>query len=56
MSAPVSQMSAAGLPAATEQLALVAALGQHSDNARASRLGMTSVLFEHESQLLPDEF
>jgi hypothetical protein len=56
MSAPVSPMSAAALPAGTEQLALVAALGQRSDNARAARLGMPSVLFEHKSQLLPDEF
>jgi hypothetical protein len=54
--APVSPMSAAALPAGTEQLAFVAALGQRSDNARAARLGMPSVLFEHKSQLLPDEF
>ena len=56
MSAPVSQMSAAALPPGTEQLALVAALCQRSDNARASRLGMPSVLFEHKGKVLPDEF
>jgi hypothetical protein len=49
-------MSAAALPAATEQLALVAAVGQRADNARASRLGMPSVLFEHKGKLLPGEF
>jgi hypothetical protein len=48
-------VSAAALPAGTEQLALVAALDQRSDNARASRLGMPSVLFEHKGEVLPDE-
>ena len=51
----MSQISAAVLPATTKRLALVAALGQRSDDARASRLGMTSVLFEHESEVLSDE-
>jgi hypothetical protein len=50
MSAPVSQMRAAALPAGTEQLALVAALGQRSDDARASRPGMSAVLLEHEAR------
>ena len=56
MSAPVSQMSAAALPAGTEQLALVTALGQRSDDARAFRLGMPAVLLEHKGKLLADEF
>jgi hypothetical protein len=34
MSVPVSQMSAAALPAGTEPLALVAAFLQRSDDAR----------------------
>ncbi len=55
MSAPVSQMSAAALPAGTEQLALVAALRQRSDNARASRPGMPAVLLEHQGEVLSDE-
>ncbi len=55
MSAPVSQMSAAALPAGTEQLALVAALRQRPDDARASRLGMPTVLLEHEGEVLADE-
>lgn len=56
MGAPVSQMSAAALPAGTEQLALVAALPQRSHNARAARPGMTPVLLEHKSEVLSDEF
>ena len=56
MSAPVSQISAAGLPAGTEQLALVAALPQCSDDARASGLRMSTVLLEDERQMLSDEF
>ena len=55
MSAPVSQMSAAALPAGTEQLAFVAALRQHTNDARASRLGMATVLLEHEGEVLSDE-
>lgn len=43
------------LPAATEQLVLVAALGQGSDDPCTSRLGMSSVLLEHEGKVLPDE-
>lgn len=56
MSAPVSQISAAALPAGTEQLALVAALGQRPHDARASRLGMPPILFEHKGEVLSDEF
>jgi len=48
-------MRAAALPAGTEQLALVAALAQRADHTRASRLGVTAVLLEHERELLPDE-
>jgi hypothetical protein len=55
MSAPVSQMSAAVLSAGTEQLALVAAFAQRPSGSRASRLGMTAILFEHEGQVLTDE-
>ena len=55
MSAPVSQMSAAALPAGTEQLALVAALCQGSHDARASRFGMASVLFKHQREVLSNE-
>jgi hypothetical protein len=55
MSAPVSQMSAAALPAGTEQLALVAALRQHPDDASASRLGMTAILLQHQGKVLADE-
>ena len=55
MSAPVSQMSAAALPAGTEELALVAAFFQRSDNARASGFGMPAVLLEHKGKMLPDE-
>ena len=40
---------------ATEQLALVATLGQRADDARTPRLGMAAVLFEHESEVLSDE-
>jgi hypothetical protein len=53
---PVSQMSAAALPAGTEQPALVAALRQRTDDARAARLGMPPILLEHKSQVLSDEF
>jgi hypothetical protein len=49
-------MSAAALPAGTEQLALVAALRQRTDCAGASRLGMPAVLLEHEGKVLSDEF
>ena len=55
MSAPVSQMSAAALPAGTEELALVAALRQRPADARASRLGMPAVLLEHQGKVLSDE-
>src|SRR5262245_29894229 len=55
MRAPVSQIRAAELPAATEQLALVAALAQRMHDARASWLGMPAVLFEDQCQVLPDE-
>ena len=55
MSAPVSQMSAAALPARTEQLALVAALAQHTYDARAPRRGMPPVLLEHQGKMLSDE-
>ena len=48
-------MSAAALPAGTEQLALVAALAQGTDDAGASRLGMP-VLLEHKGKMLPDKF
>src|SRR5437773_8799165 len=48
-------MIAALLPAATEQLALVAAFGQRPNDSRAHRLGMRAVLFEHERKLLADE-
>src|SRR6266849_3802747 len=48
-------MSAAALPTATEQLALVPALRQSADDSCASRLGMPAVLFEHEGEVLPDE-
>jgi hypothetical protein len=41
-------MSAAALPAGTEQLALVPALCQRWDDARASGFGMTAVLLEHK--------
>jgi uncharacterized protein YbjT (DUF2867 family) len=40
----VSQISAAVLPATSEQLAFVAALGQPADDARTPRLGMPAVL------------
>ena len=56
MRAPVSQMSAAALPAGTEQLALVPALSQRWDDARASGFGMTAVLLEHKGKMLSDEF
>jgi hypothetical protein len=49
-------MSAAALPAGTEQLALVAALAQGTDDAGASRLGMPAVLLEHKGKMLPDKF
>ena len=56
MSAQVSQMGAAALPAGTEQLALVAALGQRPDDGRASRLGMPAALLEDQGQVLSGEF
>jgi hypothetical protein len=43
------------LPATSEQLALVAALGQRADDARTPRLGMPAVLLEDESEVLSDE-
>jgi len=49
-------MSAAALLAGTKQLALVAALGQRSDDPRIARLGMASVLLQHQGQVLADEF
>jgi hypothetical protein len=49
-------MSAAALPAVTEQLALVAALRPRTDGAGASRLGMSAVLLEHEAEVLSNEF
>ena len=55
MSAPVSQMSAAVLPPATEQLALVSALGELPDDACTLRFRMLAELFEHEGQVLSDE-
>jgi hypothetical protein len=55
MSAPVSQMSAAALPAGTEQLALVAALRQPAEDTRASRPGMPTILLEHEGEVLANE-
>ena len=51
----MSQISAAALPAGTEQLALVAAFDQGADNTRASGLGVAAILLEHESEMLPDE-
>ena len=51
----MSQMSAAALATATEQLALVSAFRQSVDDSRASRPGMPAVLFEHEGEVLPDE-
>jgi hypothetical protein len=51
----VSQISAAVLPATSEPLALVAALGQRADDARTPRLGMPAVLLEDESEVLSDE-
>lgn len=43
------------LSPATEKLALVATLGQGADDSCAPRLGMPTVLLEHESDVLPDE-
>src|SRR5579883_663461 len=54
--APVSQISAAALPAGTEQLAFIAALCQRGHNSGASRLGVPAVLFEHDGEVLTDEF
>ena len=51
----MSQISAPVLPATSEQLALVAALGQRADDARTSWLGMPAVLLEHEGEVLSDE-
>ena len=45
-----------GVPAGTKQLALVAALGQRSDDPLTARLGMASVLLQHQGQVLADEF
>ena len=52
----MSQINAAALAAATEQLALVAPLGQGPDDPRAPRLWMTAVLLQDEGELLADEF
>jgi hypothetical protein len=49
-------MSAAALPAGTEQLALVTALCQRPDDARTSGFGMPAVLLEHKGEMLSDEF
>lgn len=51
----LSQMIAAALASATEQLAFVPALGERPDSAGAGRLRMPPVLFEHQRQLLPNE-
>lgn len=51
----MSRISAALLPATSEQLALVAALGQRSDGARFFRFGMPAVLLEHKGEVLSDE-
>ena len=51
----MSQISAAVLPATSEQLALVAAVGQRADDARTPGLGMATVLLEHGGEVLPDE-
>jgi hypothetical protein len=56
MSAPVSQMSAAALPAGTEQLALVAALRKRSNGGGTSWFRMLAVLLEHKGEMLSDEF
>jgi hypothetical protein len=53
---PGVAISAAALRAGTEQLALVAAFPQRSDDARTSRLGVSPVLIEHQRQVLSDEF
>jgi hypothetical protein len=49
-------MSAAALPAGTEQLVLVAAVRQRTDGAGALRFGMPAVLLEHKGEVLSDEF
>ena len=41
---------------ATEQLALVATLGQRADDARTRRFGTPAVPLKRESDVLPDEF
>ena len=51
----MSQISADVLPTATEQLALIAPLGQRANAPCAPRLGMAAVLFKHQRELLPDE-
>jgi hypothetical protein len=43
------------LPATSEQLAFVAALGQGADDAHAFRFGMPAVLLEHKSKVLSDD-
>jgi hypothetical protein len=48
-------MSAAALPAGTEQFTLVAALVERRDDPAASGLGVSTVLLQHESKLLPNE-
>lgn len=40
------------LPATTEQLAFVAAFGQHADDARTPRFRMAAVLLEHGGEVL----
>lgn len=51
----MSQISAAVLAAATEQLAFVAALRQRANEARAVRLRVIAVLLEHQRELLTNE-
>ena len=55
MSAPVSQISAAELPAGTEQLVLVPVLGQRTHDGGASRLRVPPVLLEHQGKMLANE-
>ena len=52
----MSQMTARALATATEQLAFVAPLGQPSDDACASGLGVTSVLLQRKRELSANEF
>jgi len=54
--ADANVLRAAALPVATEQLALIAALGQRADDARTPRLAVPAVRLERESEVLSDEF